>query len=138
MPPKEIPFREKKKMSRQGPYHKKMTKHLLTSGSYRNIKKNPSNKILKEIKNTINISSLNDYWKNKLIPSGVTIPQIYGLHKIHKEVPPLRLIVNTIGSPTYTLAKYLVKALTPLVGHTSSFIKESKYFVDNIKYIKLE
>ena len=28
VPPKEIPFREKKKMSRQGPYHKKMTKQL--------------------------------------------------------------------------------------------------------------
>ena len=42
-------------------YHKKMTKHVLTSGSYKNIKKNHSNKILKKIKNTINFSSLNDY-----------------------------------------------------------------------------
>jgi hypothetical protein len=36
------------------------------------------------------------------------------------------------------LQNTLKKNLTPLVGHTSSFIKDSKYFDDNIKYLKME
>jgi len=66
-------------------------------------------------------------------PSCEVIPRIYGLPKIHKEGVPLRPIVNTIGSPTYELAKYVAKLLKPLVGNTDSFIKDSNDFVKLIK-----
>ena len=72
-------------------------------------------------------------WKKHLIPTKDITPRIYGLPKIHKEGVPLWPIVNTIGSPTYELAKHLAKVLGLLVGNTDSFIKDSSEFVKLIK-----
>jgi hypothetical protein len=58
------------------------------------------------------------------------MPHIYGLWKIHEEGIPLRPIVNTIGSPTYYLAKFLAKKLLPFACNTSSFVKNSTSFVE--------
>ena len=76
--------------------------------------------------------------KKKLIVSDPLVPRIYGLPKIHKPGVPLRPIVDTIGSPTYRLAKFLVEKLKPLVGNTSSFIKDSSYFIEKIKHRHME
>ena len=110
----------------------------LRCGSYRKLSNNPIPKIMKEVKKTIMESNLDDKLKRKLIPSCETIPRIYRLPKIHKEGVPLRPIVNTIGSPTYELAKYVAKILKPLVGNTDSFIKDSHDFVNLIKNETLE
>jgi hypothetical protein len=40
-------------------------------------------------------------------------PIFYGLIKIHKEGAPIRPIVSFVGSPTYELAKFLSRILTP-------------------------
>ena len=61
------------------------------------------------------------------------IPRIYGLPEIHKLGIPLCPIVDTIGSPTYRLAKFFANKLNPLVGNTSSFIKDSPFFIEKIK-----
>lgn len=106
----------------------KMNEHL-RCGSYKKLSNNPIPKIMKEVKKTILESNLEDKLKKKLIPSCETIPRIYGLPKIHKERVPLRPIVNTIGSPTYELAKYVAKILKLLVGNTDSFIKDSHDFI---------
>jgi hypothetical protein len=45
--------------------------------------------------------------------------------------------VNTIGSPTYELAKHVAKIPSPLVGHTDSFIKDSNEFINIIKNEKV-
>jgi predicted GIY-YIG superfamily endonuclease len=113
-------------------YITKMNEHL-SCGSYIKIPKNPIKKIIKEVKKTINSSNLDEKTKKRLLPTNEITPRIYGLPKIHKEGIPLRPIVNTIGSPTYELAKYVAKILGPLVGHTDSFIKDSKDFINTIK-----
>ena len=82
---------------------------------------------------TIKISSIDDVIKKKLLTSNSLIPRIYGLPKIHKLGFPRPPIVDTIGSPTYRLAKYLANKLNPLVGNTSSFVKYSSFFVEKIK-----
>lgn len=105
-------------------YTFKMNEHL-SCGSYKKLSKNPIPKIMKEVKKAILESNFDDKLKKKLIPSSECIPRIYGLPKIHKDGVPLRPIVNTIGSPTYELAKYVAKVLKPLVGNTDSFIKDS-------------
>lgn len=46
---------------------------------------------------------------------------------------PLRPIVSAIGSPTNRLAKKLAKILSPLAGKTSSFVKNSTDFANQIK-----
>ena len=73
----------------------------------------------------------------KLIESNPLTPRIYGLPKIHKDGAPLRPIVNTIGGPTYLLAKFLALKLKPLVGRTDSFVKDSSSFVNELKEVKL-
>jgi len=113
-------------------------KEHLRCGSYKKLNNNPIPNILKEVRKTIADSNLEDKLKNKLIPSCETIPRIYGLPKIHKEGAPLRPIVNTIGYPTYDLAKDVAKILRPLVGNIDSFIKDSHDFVNLIKNEKLD
>jgi len=61
-----------------------------------------------------------------------------GFQRFTKRGPPLRPIVNTIGGPTYLLAKFLASKLRPLVGLIESFVKDSSSFVKEIKGIKLD
>ena len=49
----------------------------------------------------------------------------------------MRPIVNSIGSSTYQLAKFLAKTLKPLAGQMFSYIKDSSHFVKDIKDIKV-
>ena len=65
-------------------------------------------------------------------------PRIYGVPKIHKANIPLRPIVDTIRSLTYFLATFLASLITPLVGKTDSFIKDSTHFTQFTHDIKLD
>ena len=47
-------------------------------------------------------------------------------------------IVSACGTSTYNLAKYLTKILKVYIGHTSSFVKDSKDLADKLKSIKLQ
>ena len=96
--------------------------------------------IEKIIKNTLkdlleNISiSKQDY--EKLIPTGSQPGVLYGCTKVHKNkignCPPLRPILNAIGTPSYNIAKFLVSILEPLT--TNEFtIKNSFSFAENIR-----
>lgn len=82
-------------------YEHKMEEHLVNSGCYRVLNKDPSSKILRQLSDKIKNSSLDPSIKKKLIPNNAIIPRIYGVPKIHKSGVPLRPIVNSIGSPTY-------------------------------------
>ena len=64
----------------------------------------------------------------RLRSSANKTPLFYGLPKIHKLGIPLRPIVSFVNSPTYQLSKHLVTILSPLVGHTSSYVKNSTEF----------
>jgi hypothetical protein len=119
-------------------YNNKMIEHLTTTGSYKKLDNNPISKVVKEVKKAIKSSNLDERIKKRLTPNCLITPRIYGLPKIHKEGVPLRPIVNTIGSPTYELAKYVARILGPLVGKTDSYIKDSKDFVELIKKEKIE
>ncbi len=100
-----------------------MEERLNNSGCYKIINKDPSEKIMREVVKRIKESSLNDVTKKKIIPNSSITPRIYGAPKVHKPNIPLRPIVNTIGSPTYLLAKYLAKKLKPLSGNTLLVLK---------------
>ena len=47
-------------------------------------------------------------------------------------------IVSACGTSTYNLAKYLTKILKVYVGHSSSFVKDSKDLTDKLQSIKLQ
>ena len=58
------------------------------------------------------------------------MPLLYGLPEVHKADVPLRPIVSFVCSPTYELSKFLAGLLTPLVGLTSSHVRNSRAFVE--------
>ena len=75
---------------------------------------------------------------DRLRPKGSKAPRFYGLPKVHKEDYPLRPIVSAISSPTYNLSKFVSKMISPLVGKTDSFVKNSRDFAELVKKEKLE
>lgn len=107
-----------------------MRDQLHNNGSYKKLNENPISKVIKNVKKAIKESNLDDNLKKRLYPEGEIMPRIYGAPKIHKAGVPLRPIVNTIGAPTYELAKYVARTLAPMVGNTSSFIKDSNQYID--------
>ena len=76
----------------------------------------------------------------QLLPPGNSSPpaRFYGLPKIHKANCPIRPIVSACGTSTYNLAKYLTKILKVYVGHSSSFVKDSKDLMDKLQSIRLQ
>ena len=77
---------------------------------------------------------------NQLLPTGNSSPpaRFYGLPKIHKANCSMRPIVSACGTSTYNLAKYLTKILKVYIGHSSSFVKDSKDLTDKLQSIKLQ
>ena len=67
---------------------------------------------------------------SRLRSSAGRVPLLYGLPKVHKPDVPLRPIVSFVSSPTYELSKFLARLVAPLVGLTSSHVRNSKTFVE--------
>ena len=83
----------------------------------------------------------NEIEYDKLYPSGSAPARIYGTPKIHKysssdSFPKLRLIVSSIGTFNYNLARFLCHLLSPLVPNVYS-CKDTFYFVSQIKNANL-
>lgn len=102
------------------------------------LKDNPISQIIKEVKRAIKNSNLDEGLKKQLLPNNEITHRIYGAPKIHKNDTPLRPILNTIGLPTYGLANYVAESLTPFVGKSDSYIKDSSHYVDLIKGKRLD
>ena len=58
--------------------------------------------------------------------------------KIHKDPLKIRLIINTLNSPIYKIAKKISKERRPLVRSGKSYIKDTEQFVDKIRNVILE
>ena len=77
---------------------------------------------------------------NQLLPTGSSSPpaRFYGLPKIHKANCPMRPIVSACVTSTHNLAKYLTKVLQVYIGHSFSFVKDSKDLMDKLQSIELQ
>ena len=53
-------------------------------------------------------------------------------HKPEKNYP-MRIIVSTIGTPTYTVSQYLVKIIQPMLNKNTTRLKNSREFVNEAK-----
>ncbi|KAG8236964.1 hypothetical protein J437_LFUL016535 [Ladona fulva] len=73
-----------------------------------------------------------------LLPQAPVPPRLYGLSKTHKKGTLLRPIVSAINSPTYLLARYLSKLLTPHVGNSIHHVKNSAEFVRTLSQLRLD
>ena len=94
-------------------------------------------KVNKKLKELWTQGEINKETYECLRSSFCSTPQMYGLPKIHKPGTPLRPIVSSIGSATYYLAKELTTIISPLVGNTNSYVKDSGDFVQKIKRIQV-
>ena len=86
-----------------------------------------------------NVFNENEY--DKLYPSGSAPASIYGTHKMHKlspsdSFPKLCLIVSSIGTFNYNLARFLCDLLSPLVPN-DYYCKDTFSFVSQIKNANL-
>ena len=77
---------------------------------------------------------------NQLLSMSRSSPlaRFYGLPKIHKANCPMCPIVLACGTSTYNLAKYLTRILKVYIGHTSSFVKDSKDLMYKLQSIELQ
>lgn len=78
-----------------------------------------------------------DVIKTALTLRASVAPWIYGLNKMQKEGCPLWPIVNTIGSPSYDLSKYLAGLLKPLLGHIDMNVWNSAVLVETLGSLTL-
>jgi len=91
-------------------YEEKMNK-IIEEGPYKIIKKNPINKIIKNVNAGIKNGITDTKLRKQLTVSVPSIPRIYRVPKIHKTGTPLRPIVSSINSPTYNLEGHLAQIL---------------------------
>ncbi|XP_071052554.1 uncharacterized protein [Onthophagus taurus] len=94
--------------------------NLLDPATYRKIKRDPTDKIVRKMKELIKSTGI-------LRTTEDSKPDV-----------PLRPIVSAINSPTYQLAKHLAKILSPFTGNTESYDRDSIHFVESVKGVKLD
>ena len=123
-------------------YSKKMKSLFDDRTTYRPVSRDPTTRIEKKIaesvRNLHRLGHISDKLKDSLLPSYSNPPQAYGLPKVHKEGTPLRPIISSIGSPTYRLAKELARILSPLTGNTTSTVKNSSHFVQQLREVQVD
>ncbi|XP_058840132.1 uncharacterized protein LOC131695616 [Topomyia yanbarensis] len=117
-------------------YEQKMEDLLSDESTYKQLKSDPTSKVLKKI------GVLVDGWRDskyidarthrKIKISSCNPPRVYGLPKIHKQDRPLRPVVSTIGAATYNVAQFLSGVIGNIVGKTEYHIKNSFEFADQI------
>ena len=114
-------------------YEEKMEKLLSNANTYQRLDKDPTQAYKRQfigiIRKWQNEDPIPIDIKNKIYPTTEEVPKIYGTPKIHKEAAPLRPIVSSIGSLTYSAAKVLADFLGPLVGKTPHHIMNRCEFV---------
>ena len=122
-------------------YVSKMEALVQDPKTYKAIKKDPTDKYQTQLVNILRkwntAKSIPEWLYRKLYPTGAQPPRVYGLPKIHKASVPLRPIVSSICAVTYNVAKFLAKTLSPLVGKTEHFVKDSRDFVSKIKDLEV-
>ena len=116
-------------MLNKSDYQEKVTQHLEDSETYQclesdplpTLKRNVNNK-LQELRKCKRLEQ-NEY--EQLYVNKTVMPLFYGTIKIHKENNPIRPIVAFNDSPTYYIAKFLSKILTPITDKSPIKLRNS-------------
>ena len=109
-------------------YTNKAQALLQDTNTYKVLTKDPTSQLkntlislLKDIKQT---GGLTTHKYKPLYPTSAVPPKFYGLPKIHKTGTPLRPIVSSRGSITYSVSKELSHIIKPLVGQSPHRLKK--------------
>ena len=122
-------------------YKRKILDLLQDQNTYEPLKKDPTNnyktKLIAILRKWKSEKTISDSLYHRLYPTSDLPARFYGLPKVHKSNIPLRPIVSSIGNITYNIARFLTQVLSPLVGKTEHFIKNSKDFVEKIRHLEV-
>ena len=113
-------------------YEDKLLTMLADTATYEKLKRDPAPALERRM-NSILLAlnrkgALHKKLYEKLRSSVGRNPLLYGLPKVHKPQIPLLPIVSFLQSPTYELSKHLSHLLSPLIGHSSSAVRNSNEF----------
>ncbi|KAM7297236.1 uncharacterized protein ISCGN_022389 [Ixodes scapularis] len=110
--------------------------NLLDSSAYEKIRKDPTSQVQTKLNNI-----LSEIFKKypdarslhlRLLCRNGFAPGFYGLPKVHKPNVPLRPIVDFTTSPLRGLSNYLHSTLSPLVGNTATYVRNTGHFVEQV------
>ena len=107
---------------------------LISNGGYCKVKKDLTLKMERKMSLILgkNKDLIPQTKYKQLIQHYSKVPHIYGLQKIHKNGIPLRPIVSNRGSAYHPLSVFLVEIINPIIGKSSSYVKNSAQFVERI------
>ena len=100
----------------------------------------PTLKLARDIRNELSILNKRKRFTKKeyecLYPSDPIPPRMYGTLKSHKPEKnyPMRIVVSTIGTPSYGISKYLVSFIQHALNKNNRRLKNSETFVKEAKH----
>ena len=115
-------------------YDAKMLMMLKDESTYCPLEKDPTSALERRMNSTLMKLKQSGHLPDRvyacLRSSAGKTPLLYGLPQVHKPDVPLRPIVSFVSSPTYGLSKFLAGLLAPVVGQTTSHVRNSKDFAE--------
>ena len=90
------------------------------------------------ISNMVKKKQINEQTGKLLKTNNAIIPRAYALPKTHKENLAWRIIVSSIGGPTYKLSSFLAGILSKIVGKSTHHTVDSWQFCNEIRKIHIE
>ena len=122
-------------------YDAKIAGLLVDDTTYKKLERDPTkvykSKLVNTMKEWKRTKTITDALYYRIYPTSETVTKFYGLPKVQKNNVPLRPIVSSIDNITYKTAKFLAIILSPLVGKTEHFVKNSIQFVKKIKELEV-
>jgi len=123
-------------------YVKEMEDILNDDSTYKILKSNPLRKITCKLEAMIKTwfeTKIIEKWQYKRLKcTNGNLPRCYGLTKIHKSGHPLRIIVSSLGSPLYDIAKFLNELLSASLKKPALHVKDCWSFVNEIRRLKTD
>ena len=124
-------------------YNRKVHDLLDDRKCYNILRKDPTKtterKLLKLLRDLKKSQRITEAFYERVRPSeGSSTPaRFFGRVKVHKESRPIRPVVTTRGSSTYSLSRKLAAILKPLVGSSGRRLKNTENLVDTMREVKL-
>ncbi|UYV74386.1 hypothetical protein LAZ67_11003346 [Cordylochernes scorpioides] len=122
-------------------YNSKIEQLLQDKEIYEELSKDPLPNITKEFNKKLNkiirTHKLNKKSFEYFKAEEKTLPNFYGLPKIHKPNIPLRPIVSYAGSPLYPLTKFLSSVISPFQKQLPHTVPNPIVAVETIKTIQI-
>lgn len=116
-----------------------MNDMLKDDRTYKKIVKDPTNKFQLQsnviVKDLLACKVIDELQAKYLKTYNAVSPKIYGLRKTHKEKFALRPVVSCIGAPSYKLAGFLHRTLSPWTSTIKWNVKNSIELVEELKKV---